>query len=247
MSIEGVSPQATSIDRIQSVGDSSNEQDNLGQLQHSVTQQEDRRMNGQDLVESVESSSLIGANCCSTSAEISHISSEISHDEDSLGLNTVSTFPLKDITASPYYFELTDTAVTRNITFFAAYCRHKVGERLTCLRKLFVKLSQEDKHYNFGRVLYLTMLWKEGVVYINGLSGQQIEEELQHANCLFPQKETWSVSSKNHLLQWLEGIAQTAVDLVVSKLNSNSLDILNALAGDDETVIVSEYMEDYDS
>ena len=155
------------------------------------------------------------------------------------------TFSLDDITASPYYFELVDTAVSSNITFFAAFCRHKVGDRLACLEKLFANLSQEEKHYNFGRVLYLTLLWKEGVGYINGLNEQQVADELRCV-CVAQTGTPLVVNgSRSYLLQWLKGVAQVAVDYVVSKLNSSSLNILNALAGDDETVIVPSCTDEY--
>ena len=141
-------------------------------------------------------------------------------------------FSLEEISNSSYYYELLDTATTKSLTFFT--CRHKVGERLACLNKLFVKLSQEHRLYSFGRVLYLVMLWKEGVAYINDLNEQETKNELE---CV---QRRLSVG-KNHLLQWLKDIAQMAVDEVVSKLNNNSLDILNSLAGDEEIVIINSY------
>ncbi len=141
-------------------------------------------------------------------------------------------FSLEAISNSSYYYEMLDTATTKNLTFFT--CRHKVGGRLSCLNRLLIKLSQEDRLYNFGRVLYLVMLWKEGVAYINDLNEQEAQDEQKHL-----QRTSYSILiGKNHLLKWLQEVAQLSVNKVVSKLNNNSLDILDTLAGDEEVVII---------
>ena len=156
---------------------------------------------------------------------------------------------LEEITGSSYYHELASTAVTRNIDFFASVCRHKVGERLSCLKQHFANLSQSKMsgkgYYSFGRVLYLTMLWEEGMAYINNLSDQETKEEI--VNCSSSENAGGSVtgSTKNQLLQWLKVVAQSAINGVVAQLNSNSLDILNAIAEEEEAVMISSDIEEY--
>lgn len=170
----------------------------------------------------------------------------ISNDSPSLDQGhsySISTFTLEEITSSTYYNELANTAVTRKINFFPSFCRHRDGQRLSCLAKHFTKLSEDKKHYSFGRVLHLAMLWQEGVAYINGLNNEEVEKELQ---CSKEALSLFEVPNKKfNLLYWLKCVAQSSVNSVVSRLNSNSLDILNAMAGDEEAVIVSGDLEDY--
>ena len=156
---------------------------------------------------------------------------------------SIPTFTLEEITSSTYYNELANTAVTRKISFFPSFCRHRDGQRLSCLAKHFTKLSEDKKHYSFGRVLHLAMLWQEGMAYINGLNNEEVEKELQ---CCKEALSLFEVPNKKfNLLYWLKCVAQCSVNSVVSRLNSNSLDILNAMAGDEEAVIVSGDLEDY--
>lgn len=176
----------------------------------------------------------------------------------------LTTFSLENISSSSYYIELVNTAISRDITLFAVVCRHQIGERLACLKNRMTTLSEGDTaHYDVGRVLYLTMLWQEGMKYIENLTKEELKDEhhclrtsslFAHCPHSVPSTAPYRHHSdndgddhgftRNQVLLWLKVISQGAVDHVVSNLTSSSLEVLNTLAGQDEAVVIDESITD---